>query len=72
MSPHRWVLEARKPDADSEVQVARHTDEPIQDQPEKVEAQNSQVTEDTEGLAFRFPNAGTRSRRSSARRSRPA
>jgi hypothetical protein len=72
MSPHRWVLEARKPDADSEVQVDRHTDEPGQDQPEKVEAQNTQVTEDTEGLAFRLPNARSRSRPSGAQKSRPA
>ena len=69
MSPHRWVLEARKPDADSERRVHKHTDEPGPDEPEKDDAEDS---EDTEGLGFRFPNAGSRSRRSSAQRSGPA
>jgi hypothetical protein len=69
MSPHRWVLEPRKPDADSEGQVHKHTDEPGPDEPENDDAED---TEDTEGLGFRFPNARSRSRRSSAQGSRPA
>jgi hypothetical protein len=66
MAPHRWVLEARKPEADSEGQVHKHTDEPGPDEPENDEA------EDTEGQGFRLPNAKSRSRGSSAQKSRPA
>lgn len=51
MSPHRWQLEARKPDADGDGQPHEHDTEPGADEPEKDGA------EDTEGQGFRFPNA---------------
>ena len=69
MSPQRWVLEARKPEVNGDGQPHEPDTEPGADEPQKDDAVE---TEDTEGLGFRFPNARSRSRRSSAQKSRPA